>query len=179
MRSGRALALGVLLVALAPFAHAQQEDIHMAPPPPAEDAALDARAGTWQGTGVMMGMQVSETLHASWILGHQFFVSHSTMTMTMPDGQQMPMEMQMTMKPNGDNTYSGVYMDSWGMMGDFTARIDEAGNMITEWADPGDGMSHRAVETPTTDGWTMQYMSQQPDGSWVESGAMIYTRAAQ
>ena len=34
---------------------------------------------------------------------------------------------------DGDGTYSGMYMDSWGTMGPFTAHIDEAGNMPLDW----------------------------------------------
>jgi hypothetical protein len=177
MRAARALLVVLALTIMTPLVEAQEMPT---PPPPPEDAVMDARIGTWQGTGTMMGMQVTDNVTISWALGHHFVVSQSAMSMTMPDGQAMSMEMHMVTKVKGDGTYEGVYMDSWGAMGPFTGHVDEAGSVVTEWTDTETGGNARAVETLNPDGgWTMQYLSQGEDGTWVETGSMTYTRVAE
>jgi Spy/CpxP family protein refolding chaperone len=61
--------MGLALTVTATVARAQDAQ---APPPPAADALLDARVGTWQGTGTMMGMAMTETATIDWALGHRF-----------------------------------------------------------------------------------------------------------
>jgi hypothetical protein len=175
MRVAHVLVLGLLWLSLAPLAQAQHE--MPAPAPPPQDALLDARVGNWVGTGTMMGMPITETAEMQWILGHQFLESHSTSTVTMPDGQEMTFEMRMMTKPNGDGTYTGVYMDSMGMMGEFSGRVEE-GNMVSEWTDPMHGTQNRGIDIFAEDGtWTMQFFTMGPDGNWAESGSMTYSRA--
>jgi hypothetical protein len=171
-----AFLFGLTVILSSQRAHAQ--DAPMAPPPPAADATLDAQVGTWQGSGTMMGMQMTETVTTDWALGHQFLVSHATASMILPDGSQVTVESQMVIKPNGDGTYAGIYMDSWGLMGEFTGRLDESGHFSMEWTDPSEGDTHRSVETSSAEGTrNIQFLTQQPDGSWAESGGMTYTRA--
>lgn len=142
---------------------------------PLEDAFLDQWVGDFHGTGNSMGITSTEETHVEWGLNHHVLRMDIHSTMTTPDGGTMEYWGTCYLKPEGEGQYTGLYIDSMGMMGDFAASAE--GNALTmQWEDTPMGNGRRTMTLNEDGSWTAVEQMQGPDGSWVEVGTFTYTR---
>lgn len=121
----------LFLLLIVPFAGVNAQDdmsSMMVPPPPVENAVLDAMVGTWSGTSNMMGMTMNESVTCYWDLNHQFLI----------------MKLESVSQDNPSQKYTGM-----GVYG-----IDAGGKLRSWWFDDW-GAGGMMNGTGTFDGMTL------------------------
>lgn len=135
---------------------------------PLHDDLLDHLSGNWNLSGKMAGAQTTHTIHAEWVLNHQFLLFHERQSDT-PRNGAVPYEAMVFI--GYDNT-SERYVAHW--LDIFGGRIDEtlgygtrAGNAINFVFEYPDGPFRTSfIWQPEQHTWHMLMSQKDQSGKW-------------
>jgi hypothetical protein len=132
------------------------------PTHPFQDPLLDQLAGTWTMTGAVRGRKVTYTVHAEWVLNHQF------MRVDMRDVATPP-SYEATFYLGYDNMstrYVAHLLDAfggrWSETLGFGQKDKDAITFVFEYPDG----PFRTTFTHTADGWSVDMRERAADGQW-------------
>lgn len=143
---------------------------------------LSKTVGHWTAAAEFMvpgmdPMTSTGTMHTEWVLGGRYTVSH----FNLPEFMGQPFEgMAITGYSNYTNEYNSVWVDTMSThMTTTTGKRDKDGVLaMTGTSVTPMGEAGMKIETTCTDTVIVdKFFDEMPDGSWVHSGTITYTRA--
>ena len=162
----RAAATVVAAVLLASPARAQQPEPLDGPGRVFQDSLVERLAGDWSMPGTVRGEPATFSLHAEWVLNHQF------LRLDMRDAAEPP-AYQATVYIGRDNTsdryvahWLDVFGGRWSETLGYGTRVGDEIRFVFEYPD---GPFHTTFTLdPRTGSWTLLMRNRAPDGAWRE-----------